>query len=116
MSPSGYAAETPLARFESPDRWMFGATRKTHEGSANPTVRINESIAAAVAARISPADEQEQSGDERRVDRQIDRVAERGEADVGAEELRVAVRVEVAGEVEELPEDEQHPRCARPGL
>ena len=36
--------ETSLADSDNPEAWMFGATRKIHESSARPTVRISESI------------------------------------------------------------------------
>ena len=94
---------------------MFGATRKTQEISAMPTVRISESITPARSPlRVPPPDEQEQPRDEGRIDGQVDGVAERRELDVGAEELRVAVGVEVAGEEEELADDEEQPGGARP--
>ena len=100
---------------------MFGATRNTHESSAIPT-REDQRVdhGRAVALRVPPPHEQEQPADESRIDGQVDRVAERRELDVGAEELRVAVRVEVAGEEQELADDEEQPgqraprgRCRR---
>ena len=75
-----------------------------------PTVRISESITPARSPlRVAPPHEHEQPRHQRRVDGQVDGVAERRELDVDAEELRVAVRVEVAGEEEELPDDEEQP-------
>ena len=72
--------------------------------------------AGAVSLRVAPSNEHEQRRDESRVDRQIDGVAERGELHLDAEELRVAVGVEVAGEEEELSDDGEQPRgaCLRP--
>ena len=69
--------------------------------------------AGAVALRVSPSHEHEQPDDESRVDGQIDGVAERRELHLDAEELRVAVGVEVAGEEEELPDDDEQPGGAR---
>ena len=72
--------------------------------------------AGAVALRVAPSHEHEQPRHESRVDGQIDGVAERRELHLDAEELRVAVGVEVAGEEEELPEDDEQPcgACLRP--
>src|SRR5205814_88997 len=47
--------------------------------------------------------------DERRIDGEVDRVAERGEADLAAEQVRIAVGVEVAGEVEKLADHQKRP-------
>ena len=65
--------------------------------------------ARAVALWVAPPYQDEQPGDERRVDRQVDGIPERRELDLGSRELRIAVRVEVAGEEEELADDEQQP-------
>ena len=78
--------------------------------------RENERVdhACAVALWVTPLYQQEQAGDERRVDRQIDGVPQRWELDLCSGEPRIAVCVEVAGEEQELAEDEQQP--GGPGL
>ena len=105
-----------MASGESPERWRFGATRTTHETHREPDgqdQRVDSGCP--VSLRVPAADEQQQPGDERRVDGQIDRIAGRREADVGAEQLRIAVGVEIAGEEEGLAENEEQPRRPRPG-
>jgi hypothetical protein len=67
-----------------------------------------------VALRVAAPHEHEQPGDQRRVDGQVDGVAEGRELDVDAEQLRVAVGVDVAGEEQELPDDEEDPGQPRP--
>jgi hypothetical protein len=64
---------------------------------------------AAVGRGIPPPDEQEEAADERGVDSEVDGVAGRGKADRSAEELGVAVGVEVAGDIEELADEEERP-------
>ena len=67
------------------------------------------------AIRIAATHEQHQAGEERGIDREVDRVAGGREADDSTQEVRVGVRVEVARDVERLTEEQQHPReaCAR---
>ena len=67
-----------------------------------------------VSLGVAPPDQEEEPGYERRVDGQIERISERRELDVGACQLRIAVRVEIAGEEEELADDEEQPRRAGP--
>ena len=62
-----------------------------------------------VAIRLPPPHEQQESDHEERIDEQVHRVPGRGEADLAAEQLGIAVRVEVAGEVERLPGENQQP-------
>ncbi len=69
--------------------------------------------AGAVTLRVTPTHEDEQPGHERRVHGEVDGVADRGELDLDAHQLRIAVRVEIAGEEEEVPDDEQDPGHAR---
>ena len=69
--------------------------------------------AGAVALRVPASDEDEEPGHEGRIYREVDPVAERRKLDVDAEELRVAVRVQVAREEEELADDEEQPGGAR---
>ena len=99
-----------LEQASGPRGGCSARSRNTHESRAMPTVRISESITPARSpcgfrrrtSTSSPAIE-------RRVDGQVDGVADRRELDLDAHQLRVAVRVEVAGEEEELPDDEQPP-------
>src|SRR5919206_1289850 len=69
-----------------------------------------------VAPRRPPLYEDDEAGHEHRVDGDVERVAERRERDVGAGELRIAVRVDVAREEEELAGGEEPPGgpCPRP--
>ena len=62
-----------------------------------------------VAASAAAPHEQHQADEQQRIDAQIDRVAGRREADGAAEQIGVRVRVEVAGHVQELPDEEQSP-------
>ena len=66
-----------------------------------------------VTPRTSPPDEDEQACHQYRVHEEIERIADRRELDVDPKQLRIAVRVEIAAEEEELPRREQPPR--RPG-
>ena len=116
MSPSGYAAETIFSGPLSPERWMFGATKKTQESKATPTVRMSESIAPARSAPgLRRLTEDQQARHQRRIHRKVERVAERRELHLDPEELRIAVRIEVACEEQELADDEQEPggACSR---
>ena len=72
--------------------------------------------ARAIALRVAPADEHQQAGHQRRVDGDVGAVAQRRERDVGAEEPRVAVGVEVAEPEQQHPDGEPAPRPARGGL
>ena len=58
----------------------------------------------AVGALVAPANQEHEADHQHRVDREVDRVAGRRERDVGAEQLRVAVGVEVAQPEQEQPE------------
>ncbi len=71
--------------------------------------------ARAVALRVAPADEHQQARHERRVDEHVRAVAQRRERHVGAEQPRVAVRVEVAEPEEQEPDGEEPPRAGRRG-
>ncbi len=64
-----------------------------------------------IPARITPLDQHEQPGHEDRVDEQVERVSRRRERGV-----RVAVRVDVAAEEEELADREEQPRRSCPRL
>ena len=66
--------------------------------------------AAAIAAAAAAALEDQQARDERRVDEQVSRVAERREGDLAVEQQRVAVRVEVTE-----PEEREADGEAAPG-
>jgi hypothetical protein len=68
----------------------------------------------AVAPGVSAFHEDQQPCDERWVDRQVDRVAERRELHLDPEELGIAVRVEISGEEEKLADDEEEPCGAGP--
>src|SRR5439155_4115390 len=59
---------------------------------------------------VAPPHQHEQACHQRRVDGQVEPVARRREGNVVVEQLRVAVRVDVAGEEEELAAREQEPR------
>ena len=69
----------------------------------------------AIAVRVAPPHQHEQSRHQRRVDGQIEPVSGRGERHVVVEELRVAVRVDVPGKEEELAEGQEQPRQPRLG-
>ena len=69
--------------------------------------------ARAVALRVAPAHEHQQARHERRVDEHVRAVAQRRERHVGAEQPRVAVRVEVAEPEEQEPDGEEPPRAGR---
>ena len=70
----------------------------------------------AVRSRIAPSDEEHEPRHQDGIDRQVQGVADRREPHVGPEQLRVAVRVEVAAEEEELPRREEPPRGPGPRL
>ena len=76
---------------------------------------IAASIAAAVPLRVAPPHEHQQARHERRVDAQVDRVAGRRERNLVTDELRIAVRVEVAEPEEARADDEAAPGEARAG-
>ena len=69
--------------------------------------------ARAIALRVAPADEHQQARHQRRVDGHVGAVAQRRERDVGAEQPRVAVGVEVAEPEQRHPDREPGPRPAR---
>ena len=69
--------------------------------------RVDQS--GSVRLRVAPPDEHEQAGHQHRIDRQIEAVAGRGEADVRSEEQSIAVGVDIAAEEQELARREQPP-------
>ena len=88
-----------------------GVISRIHDSSDSPSVRIAASISVLrLLLWAAPAHEQQQPEHQRRVDRQVDGVADRGERDFVVEDvLRVAVRVEVAQPVQAEAEREQVP-------
>ncbi len=69
-----------------------------------------------IAAPVAAANEDDQARHEGGVDRDVEGVAERRERDVGVEQTRVAVGIDIAQEVEELPDGEEPPRRPRAWL
>ena len=86
-----------------------------HPGEQRDADRDDQRVdhAGSVAARVAPPHEDEQPCHQSGIDREIDRVSERRELHLDAHELRIAVRVEVAGEEQELADDEEQPGDAR---
>ena len=70
---------------------------------------------AVAAVGITAADEQHQAGEQRRIHGEVDGVPGGGEPDLPAEEIRIGVGVEVAGDVQPLAEQDQQPgeQCPR---
>ena len=62
-----------------------------------------------ITVGVTSAHEQQQPADESRIDGQVDRIARRRKSDVHTEELRVAVRVQIAEEEQGLADHEQAP-------
>ena len=67
----------------------------------------------AIAVRVAPAHEQQKPAEQRRIDKQVDRVARGRKSDDAAEQRGVRVGVEVARDVEHLADEQQAPRQHR---
>ena len=82
-----------------------------HPGEQAEADRQDQRVdhAGRVALRVTAPDEEEQPRHQRRVHGEVEPVADRREADVGAGQDPVAVRVEVAREEQELAQDEEQP-------
>ena len=66
--------------------------------------------ACSVTAGIAVADQENDPGDQERIDRQIEEVTDRRERRIGAKESGIVVGEQVAGHEEELPGGNQQPR------
>ena len=86
-----------------------------HPGEQGDADRDDQRVdnARSVAARVAPPHENEQPCHQSGIDGEIDRVSERRELHLDAHELRIAVGVEVAGEEQEVADDEEQPGDAR---
>ena len=96
----GHAAEVDVRRDQEDPRQQADAERQDQ--------RVDQ--AGAVGDRVSAPDEQHEAGHQRRVHRQVERVAGRRERHIRA------VRVDVAQEEQELPDQEEHPCLPEPRL
>ena len=82
----------------------MGPIRKTHEIDADADgddQRVDHAVP--VAAGTAPPDEQQDAGDQARIHRQVEDVADRRERQLRAEEPLVVVGDDVAGDEERLP-------------
>ena len=96
----GHAAQVDVRRDQEDPRQEADAERQDE--------RVDQ--AGAVGDRVSAPDEQHEARHQRRVHGQVERVAGRRERHVRA------VRVDVAQEEQELPDEEEHPCLAEPRL
>ena len=110
-SPSGYATEIRVGQ-QGQAGEMDVRRDQEHPREETDTNRQDQRVdeRGSIGPRVPSLDEDEQPRHQGGIDEQIERVPDRREPHVRAEQLGIAVRVEVAAEEEELSCREEPPR------